>query len=122
MGSGKSTASAELAALLNVPHIPVDELHTLDGALDPGEWRGSAMDLELLRRMDAAVACSGGWVVEANPWQIPTWLFDDLGADVLWLDYDNYVRFDTINEGDGFVLKLTIVCNASDICICTIHR
>ena len=93
MGSGKTTLAKELSSLFHLPHIPVDELYHLEGATQAGEWRGSAMDIELRRRMDAAIACRGGWIVEANPWQIPTWVWDDQGAEVLWLDYDNAVNY-----------------------------
>ena len=93
MGSGKTTLAAELATLLQLPHIPVDELYHLEGATEAGEWRGSAMDVELRRRMNAALERSGGWIVEANPWQVPTWVWDDQSAEVLWLDYDNAVNY-----------------------------
>ena len=93
MGSGKTTLAKELSSLLQLPHIPVDELYHLDGATQVGEWKGSALDIELCRRMDAGIASSGGWIVEANPWQIPTWVWDDRGAEVIWLDYDNTVNY-----------------------------
>lgn len=93
MGSGKTTLARTLSSLLHLPHIAVDELYHLEGAKEAGKWKGSAMDIELLRRMDAAIAWSGGWIVEANPWQIPTWVWDDQGTWVLWLDYDNTVNY-----------------------------
>jgi|EP01043_Picozoa_sp_COSAG02_P033379 shikimate kinase len=93
MGSGKTTLAKELSNLLQLPHIPVDELYHLEGATEAGEWKESEMDMELRRRMDAAIALSGGWIVEANPWQVPTWVWDDLGTEVIWLDYDNMVNY-----------------------------
>ncbi len=93
MGSGKTTLAKELSSLLQLPHIPVDELYHLDGATEAGEWKGSAMDIELRRRMDVAIARNNGWIVEANPWQVPNWVWDNLDAEVIWLDYDNMVNY-----------------------------
>ena len=58
-----------------------------------GEWKASEMDVELKRRLDEAVSRSGGWVVEANPWQVPLWVWAEPLAEVLWLDYHNLVNY-----------------------------
>lgn len=74
MGSGKSTFARSLAGHLGVPHIEIDTYPSEEKILE-----------------DIAIAKSG-WIVEANPWQIPTTLSAQ-AAITVFLDYDNIVNY-----------------------------
>jgi adenylate kinase family enzyme len=74
MGSGKTTFARSLSASLGLPHIEVDHFPSED---------------DLARRVSA---CSTGWVVEANPWQIPPRVAAQ-GEAIVFLDYDNAVNY-----------------------------
>jgi len=79
-GSGKTTFARRLAAVLEVPHLELDEVFW-----DAG-W--TKRDLDEARALIAAFqsASDGGWVVDGN-WSVGTeGLLTDVDAFV-WLDY-----------------------------------
>ena len=82
MGAGKSTFARSLAEGIGAPHIEIDLF---------GVPPSDATEQKVL---EAVALARDGWVVEANPWQIPAPLAREAEA-VVFLDYDdvvNYVR------------------------------
>ncbi|KAH9858992.1 hypothetical protein C2E23DRAFT_899291 [Lenzites betulinus] len=83
-GSGKSTLGAELAALLGVPHIALDELFW-----EPG-WRKTPADAfrAKVRAAMAPARCPRGWVADGDyTRRLGGVVSNELGAtDVIWLD------------------------------------
>jgi adenylate kinase family enzyme len=78
IGCGKTTLARKISIRLGLAHLPIDDYH---GDADP---EASASR--------AAGSIDGGWVAEANVWQIPDaiWQSADLAV---FLDYPNIVHY-----------------------------
>jgi len=78
IGCGKTTLAREICSRLGLSHLPIDDYH---GDADPA-----------LSAARAASSIDGGWVAEANVWQIPDaiWESSDLAV---FLDYPNVVHY-----------------------------
>ena len=78
IGCGKTTLAKEISARLGLTHLEIDNFHD-----DPDPQLAAA---------EAASALAGGWVAEANVWQIPPAIWE--ASDVaLFLDYANLVHY-----------------------------
>lgn len=78
IGCGKTTLAKEISRRLSLTHLHLDDFH---GDADPH-----------LAAAQAAIRITGGWVAEANVWQIPQGLWDSADL-VIWLDYGNLVHY-----------------------------
>ena len=78
IGCGKTTLSREISTRLGLTHLQID---LFNDHPDP-----------LLSAAHAAHSIDGGWVAEANVWQIPQaiWQWSDLAV---FLDYPNHVHY-----------------------------
>lgn len=76
-GSGKSTVARELAAIMGVPHIELDGIH------HQSEWE--PLPKEEFRRIVAAAAAEGGWVIDGNYGTVQPLVWARADA-VVWLD------------------------------------
>ena len=78
IGCGKTTLAKEISTRLGLTHLAIDDFHS-----DPDPKLSAAK---------AASSIVGGWVAEANVWQIPQaiWETSDLAV---FLDYANAVHY-----------------------------
>ncbi|MCL2641679.1 MAG: hypothetical protein FWD53_12595 [Phycisphaerales bacterium] len=78
IGCGKTTLAKKLSHHLNLPHLHLDDFHQEP---DPH-----------LAATQAANRLTGGWIAEANVWQIPQgiWSTADL---TIFLDYTNLTHY-----------------------------
>jgi adenylate kinase family enzyme len=76
-GSGKSTLAAELAAILDVPHLELDAVHHQPG------WE--PLPVSEFRRIVAAKAAADGWVIDGNYGRV---------RDLVWARADTVVWLD----------------------------
>lgn len=81
IGCGKTTLARAISSRLSLTHIEIDEFNG-----DPEPMSAAAK---------AASAITGGWVAEANVWQIPQaiWEAADFG---IFLDYANVLHYPRI--------------------------
>jgi len=78
IGCGKTTLAKEIRRRLGLTCLHIDDFHR---EADPH-----------LAATQAADRITGGWVAEANVWQIPQGIWD--AADlVIFLDYRNFVHY-----------------------------
>ena len=77
-GSGKTTISSRLAALLNVRHVELDSLHWERGWVEA--------DPETLRRRVGAALSEDRWVVDGNYSAVRDLIWPKADT-IIWLDY-----------------------------------
>jgi len=78
IGCGKTTLAREISTRLGLTHLQIDVFN--DNA-DP-----------LLSAANAARSIDGGWVAEANVWQIPQDIWE-LSDFAIFLDYANIIHY-----------------------------
>jgi adenylate kinase family enzyme len=78
IGCGKTTLAREISTRLGLTHLAIDDFH---GDADPK-----------LSAAEAASSIDGGWVAEANVWQIPQAIWESSDFAV-FLDYANVVHY-----------------------------
>ena len=78
IGCGKTTFAREISTRLGLTHLPIDRFHS-----DADPMRSAAR---------AANSIDGGWVAEANVWQIPQAIWQSSDVAV-FLDYPNVVHY-----------------------------
>lgn len=78
IGCGKTTLAREIGARLGLQHLEIDRFHH---DANPNEAAAKA-----------AGAISGGWVAEANVWQIPPGIWENSDLVIL-LDYPNVTHY-----------------------------
>jgi adenylate kinase family enzyme len=78
IGCGKTTLSRAISARLGLTHLPIDLFNDLADSK-----RAAA---------DAARSIEGGWVAEANVWQIPRAIWESSEFAIL-LDYANLIHY-----------------------------
>ena len=76
-GSGKSTLASQLAEILGVPHLELDAVH------HQPDWE--PLPADELRRVVAARAAAGGWVIDGNYGRV---------RDLVWARADTVVWLD----------------------------
>ncbi|MEZ4863866.1 MAG: hypothetical protein R3C14_21270 [Caldilineaceae bacterium] len=81
IGCGKTTLASAISRRLGLTHLEID---VFNGDPEP-----------MLAAAEAADAIAGGWVAEANVWQIPQaiWEASDFG---IFLDYANVIHYPRI--------------------------
>lgn len=77
IGAGKTTLAQAIARVHGLVHVSIDHFHEDD---DPAA-----------STLKAVTAIDGGWVAEANVWQIPDGLWP-MADQVIFLDYANAVH------------------------------
>ena len=78
IGCGKTTLARKICSLLTLTHLEID-----DFCDDPDP---------LVSAAEAARTLKGGWVAEANVWQIPPTIWE--ASDfVIFLDYANWIHY-----------------------------
>jgi len=78
IGCGKTTLARKISIRLGLVHLPIDDYH---GDADPESSASRA-----------ASSIDGGWVAEANVWQIPDAIWESADLAV-FLDYPNIVHY-----------------------------
>ena len=78
IGCGKTTLSREISTRLGLTHLQIDDFH---GNADPK-----------LSAVNAASSIDGGWVAEANVWQIPQAIWESSDF-AIFLDYANIIHY-----------------------------
>jgi len=78
IGCGKTTLAKDICSRLGLSHLPIDDFH---GDADPA-----------LSAARAASSIDGGWVAEANVWQIPDFIWESSDL-AIFLDYPNIVHY-----------------------------
>ena len=78
IGCGKTTLAREICSQLGLAHMSIDDYH---GDPDPEASASRAV-----------TSLGGGWVAEANVWQIPVAIWE-AAEIVLFLDYPNFTHY-----------------------------
>jgi adenylate kinase family enzyme len=78
IGCGKTTLSREISARLGLTHLLID---VFNSHADPKR-----------AAVDAARSIEGGWVAEANVWQIPRAIWESSDF-AIFLDYGNLIHY-----------------------------
>ncbi len=78
IGSGKTTLAKKLCNHFGLTHLHIDDFHT---DVNPH-----------LAATEAANRITGGWVAEANVWQIPQAVWDSADFSI-FLDYHNFIHY-----------------------------
>ena len=78
IGCGKSTLARDISSRSGITHLAIDDFY---GDEDPN-----------LSATKAASSIDGGWVAEANVWQIPQAIWE-LSDFAVFLDYANFVHY-----------------------------
>lgn len=78
IGCGKSTLAREISTRLGLTQLAIDDFY---GDVDPN-----------LSATKAASSIDGGWVAEANVWQIPQSIWE-LSDFAVFLDYANVIHY-----------------------------
>ncbi|KAI0031940.1 hypothetical protein K488DRAFT_50974 [Vararia minispora EC-137] len=79
-GTGKTTLGAQLSAILNVPHVPLDTIAWLP------DWRMRDRPAFQQALLDALGDAPTGWVVDGNYTRLDSGLLDGMATDLIWLD------------------------------------
>lgn len=75
MGSGKTTFARAVAMKTGLPHVHIDRFPSKDAVV------------EAIKNYE-----DKGWIAEANPWQIPDYVYEQATL-IVFLDFDNAVNY-----------------------------